>query len=235
VWPLLASLASALVSAIGIAAARWKHDRAVRGSDVILGVASGVLVTAALTHLLPEALAGTARAPLWAVLGFAALLFLERGGAEDACEPREAIGWAPLIGISLHSFLDGLTYTAAFSAGNVSGATVAAGMVLHEVPEGVIVYTLLARHGLAPRPAAIWAWLAAGLTTPLGVICALPLLAVLDASTRSALVAAVGGALLYVGAAHLWPRVERSGSRWGVVAFAIGAGLALSSGLLGQG
>ncbi|HJL17339.1 MAG TPA: ZIP family metal transporter [Sandaracinaceae bacterium LLY-WYZ-13_1] len=229
---LVAALLAAVVTAAGIAAARRRHALVRRGVPWIVAFAAGVLVTAALAHLLPHALAERSDAPLWALGGFVAMVGLSRLGAGHVCHEdaatRGPAGWLAPSGIGLHSFLDGLTYAVAFDAGHVSGATVATGMILHELPEGLISYALLVRSGLSPRRAALLAWLVAGVTTPAGALVAMPILDVLASGLRAVLVALSGGVLLFVGAAHLLPQTDR-GSRWNVLAFAGGVLLAVGT------
>lgn len=228
-WPLLTSLAAAAVTALGIAAARRRHAATERLTPIILALAAGVLVSAALVHLTAHALETRPDALFFVLLGFAAFVVIDRAGYAR----QRAAAWTPVLGIALHSFLDGLTYTAAFEAGGVSGATVALGMILHELPEGVIVYALLASGGIMPARAGWWAFAAAGLTTPLGVLVALPVIGALPPSAMGTLTALVAGILLYVGASHLLPRASQS--RWSIVAFAVGTSIALATSALDHG
>lgn len=232
-FAIFAAALASLVTGLGILGARRRHDQLRRLAPLVVAAAAGVLVTAALAHLLPHALRERPGAPLWALGGFVGMVLLSRLGAGHVCEREEEecepTGWLALFGIGVHSFLDGLTYSVAFEAGHVSGWTVAAGMILHELPEGLISYVLLVRGGLAPTRAAWVAWLVAGLTTPAGAVVALPVLATLEAGLRSVLVAISGGVLLFVGATHLLPQIEHDRSRWGFLAFAVGVAVALSS------
>lgn len=233
---IIAAGAAAAVTAIGVHAARRSDERVRRAAPAVVAFAAGVLVTGALVHLLPHAMREASSAPVWALAGFVSMVLLARIAGGHPCQERDATcepaAWLAVFGIGLHSFLDGLTYTVAFSAGIVGGATVALGMVLHELPEGVIVYTLLSSGGVEPRRAARIAWLVAGLTTPVGALVALPVLGALESGLRAVLVAIAGGVLLHVGATHLLPQTERRGARWGTAAFALGVAIALGSALV---
>lgn len=231
-----AGVLAAIVTAVGIEAARRRHEQVRRLAPIVVAFAAGVLVTASLTRLLPDALVAHPRTPLWALSGFVSMVLLSRLATGHVCDretsEREVVGWLTLFGIGFHSFLDGLTYAVAFDASQVTGATVAIGMIVHELPEGLICYTILVRAGHAANRAALLAWLTAGLTTPLGAALAVPLLDLLSAGLRAVLVAIAGGVLLYVGAAHLLPQAERHRSTLGLVAFVAGVALALSTALL---
>jgi zinc transporter ZupT len=96
-------------------------------------------------------------------------------------------------------------------------------MVLHEFPEGIVTYILLMRGGFGGRTAFALAFLAAALTTPLGMLASYPLVSRIDAPTLGALLSLSAGALVYVGATHLLPQSEREPRRYSLVA--LGAGV----------
>lgn len=227
---IVAAIVAAGVTALGIHAARRRDAQVRRAAPLVIAFAAGVLVTASLAHLIPHALSEAPSAPLWALGGFVSMVLLARVvDAHAGAEEREATSWLALFGIGLHSLLDGPTYTIAFAAGGAHGATVALGMILHELPEGLIAYALLVRGDMSPRRAAWIAWLAAGLTTPVGAVLAAPVLGELGPYARAALVAIAGGVLLHVGAAHLLPQMERRRTRFGLLAFGLGVAIALGS------
>ncbi|NCC40449.1 MAG: ZIP family metal transporter, partial [Gammaproteobacteria bacterium] len=132
------------------------------------------------------------------------------------------IGIVPMLGIGFHSFIDGFVYSIAFTVSILTGYLATLGMVLHEFPEGIITYVLLVRAGFSERKAMLLAFLAAALTTPLGMLVSYPLISAIDQSTLGALLAVSAGALLYVGATHLLPRAEQEPRRFSLVALAGG-------------
>jgi zinc transporter ZupT len=138
-----------------------------------------------------------------------------------------ALGLTPLVGIGLHSFLDGIVYSIGFSVSMFTGALVALGMILHEFPEGIVTYTLLLRGGFSARRSFLLAFLAAALTTPLGTLVSYPFVSQIGPSLLGLLLAFSAGALIYVGATHLLPRAEREPRRFSLVALAAGVLVAL--------
>jgi zinc and cadmium transporter len=92
-----------------------------------------------------------------------------------------------------------------FTVDVVTGALAAVGMVLHEFPEGIIMVALLKHHGYARRKAAWIAFLTAGITTPAGALASYPVVQHLGPGFLGPLLALSGGALVYLGAAHLLP------------------------------
>jgi zinc and cadmium transporter len=85
-----------------------------------------------------------------------------------------AVGIIPMIGIGLHSFIDGVIYSVAFNVSIFTGVLAAIGMVLHEFPEGIVTFALLERGGFSRRRSALYAFLAAAISTPLGTLVSYP-------------------------------------------------------------
>ena len=135
-----------------------------------------------------------------------------------------------MVGIGIHSFIDGIVYTVTFSVSALTGVLVSIGMVLHEFPEGVFTYVLLRKGGLQERTALWAAVLAAALTTPLGTLVSFPIVSRIDQSAMAALLALSAGALIYVGASHLLPTAEREPRRYNLLA--LGAGVLVALGII---
>ena len=71
-------------------------------------------------------------------------------------------------------------------------------MILHEFPEGVIAFAILRAHGISNSQSFRYAFYAAALTTPLGVLAAGPAVALLGPQFVNMLFALSAGLLLYV-------------------------------------
>jgi ZIP family zinc transporter len=138
-----------------------------------------------------------------------------------ACEDY-AVGIVPIMGIGLHSFIDGAIYAITFNVSIFTGALAAVGMIFHEFPEGIITFVLLERGGFGRQRSIWYALLAAALSTPLGAAIAYPFVRRIDQAALGALLALSAGALVYVGATHLLPEVEEQGRRYTMLALAAG-------------
>jgi zinc transporter ZupT len=145
-----------------------------------------------------------------------------------------AMGIIPMLGIGFHSFIDGVIYTVTFNVSVLTGVLAAIGMVLHEFPEGIVTFVLLERGGFSRKKAAVYAFFAAALTTPLGALVSFPFINTITRPTLGILLAISAGALVYVGASHLLPAVEQEQKRYSVLALAAGVlvavGIVLSKG-----
>ncbi|HSA86203.1 MAG TPA: ZIP family metal transporter [Nitrospira sp.] len=115
-----------------------------------------------------------------------------------------------------------------------TGTLAAIGMVLHEFPEGIITYLLLIRGGGSPKQSLWLSFFAAAVSTPLGTLISFPIISRIDPSLLGALLSISAGALIYVGAAHLFPDAERKPAKYSLVALALGvlvaAGIIVSNG-----
>ena len=230
----LAFLFSLLAAAIGLAALltirryeSWGRANAVR----FAAFAAGILIAAAFLHLIPEAMGlAPAAAAYFLLAGYLAMVLLGQaiGDAEHTPhEERHAVAIIPLIGIALHSTVDGIAYSVAFRVDAMTGVIAVLGLLLHEFPEAIIAYVLLLKGGFAPRHSFLLAALAAAATTPLGMLASYPFVAPLAGAPLGDVLAFVAGVLIYVGASHLVPHVEHNPGPGRSRAFAAGIALAL--------
>ena len=91
----------------------------------------------------------------------------------------------------------------------------------------IITYLLLLRGGFKERSAMILAFLAAALTTPLGMLISYPIISKIDKPMLGALLSLSAGALIYVGATHLLPKAEQEHKRYSFVALGGGVLVAI--------
>ena len=73
----------------------------------------------------------------------------------------------------------------------------------------------------------MYAFLAAAITTPLGVLVSWPFISKLSAPVLGILLSLSAGALIYVGATHLLPEVEEQGKMYSLLALAAGIVVAI--------
>jgi zinc transporter ZupT len=221
-----ASAVACAVTTLGIVVISRYEGWSRQHSAYFVSFAAGVLITVSFMHLIPESMEMAGRAPAFMLLGFLGLYLLNRSLKlylchEYACE-EYAIGIIPMLGIGLHSLIDGAIYAITFNVSIFTGVLAAIGMVFHEFPEGIITFVLLKRGGFDPRKSALYAFLAAGLSTPLGAVIAYPFVRRISQPTLGALLALAAGALVYVGATHLLPEVEEQNRRYTILALAAG-------------
>ncbi len=209
--------------------------RAVRHVGAIIAVGAGIRIGAAYFDLIPESvehLGGSLdRAMLFTAVGFLAFYAIEKltalhVGHETATEldhgdaAHRHVDFIGSLGMSLHSFLDGVALAAGLAIGGGLGLVIAVVVVVHRFSDGIgIVSLLLAAR--APRDE-IYRWVALVALAPVvGVVVGL-LLPVPD-EVLGGMLAVFAGFFLYIGAAELLPEAHRSDrSRWIVAATLFG-------------
>lgn len=225
------SLFAAAVNLCGLLLIRRFETWGRANSVLFAAFAAGVLIAASLAQLVPEAMtAAKESAGFWLLGGYLAMYLLGQimgRGETTSHEERRAVALIPVLGIALHSTIDGVVYSVAFSVDLLTGFVAVFGLILHELPEGIVAYVLLLRGGFSTRPALVLAILAAALTTPLGMLVSYPLVEDLKGVPLGNVLALVAGALIFVGASHLVPHVEHESGRGRLGAFAAGVAVAL--------
>ncbi len=237
---LLAALATLFGGALVLTARKWSTaNRA-----LLLAFTAGVLTGLSFLSILPEAFERNEAAPFAVVVGFLVMYLLERYVLpHDVHHERElelggltVMAW---FGLLIHSLVDGLAIAsaAATPAGLLTPVTL--GVVLHELPEGLVAAALLLAMGYsAPRILALTALVA--FATPLGTLLSTVVLAELPIdleSTSYLLTAFAGGTFVYVGVADMLHQAHE-GKHEGsgvTVAFLLGIGLFVILRLFGHG
>jgi len=222
----LASFLACAVTTIGICVIskyeRWGREH----STYFMCFAAGVLISVSFMHIIPKSFQMNDAAPIFLLVGFLAIHLSNRLLNLYLCHDYEradyAIGIIPMIGIGLHSFIDGLIYSVAFNVSIFTGVLAAIGMILHEFPEGIVTFVLLERGGFSRRRSVVYSFMAAALSTPLGTLVSYPFIHRIEPSTLGILLAVSAGALVYVGASHLLPAVEKENKRYSILALAAG-------------
>jgi zinc and cadmium transporter len=226
VMVLLASTLACLVTTIGIYIIskyeKWGHQNIV----YFMSFAAGVLISVSFIHIIPKSFAMNDTAPIYLLGGFMGLYVFNRFLKLMVCQDHEcanlSAGIIPIIGIGFHSFIDGIIYSVTFNVNIFTGALAAIGMVFHEFPEGVVTFLLLERAGFTRKRSALYAFLAAALSTPLGSLVSFPFISKIDRSVLGLLLAVSAGALVYVGASHLLPAVEKENKRYTLISLGVG-------------
>jgi zinc transporter ZupT len=216
---------------------RW-HGWATTHSQYVNSLAAGLILGLAFLSLVPEAqeLTNPRTSFLYVLAGFAVLYVVEtlvvfHSGAERHFHGDDehhhhdtAKAWTVFSGLFLHSFVDGLVIGIGFEVSHAIGLLAAAGVILHELPEGVTTFALLLTR--IQRRTAFLLSLAVAAATPAGALFALAPLRGMGQDTVGALLAAAAGSFIYVGAADLIPETHARKGWINAVFFVGGIGLA---------
>lgn len=224
-------LLAALVTSLGLAAVAFRSEWSARQSGLFALSAAGMLITISLLHIVPEAMAALPRAGQFVLGGFFGgllLSFAMRTFFPEHAGHSRALAFTPLLAVAIHSFFDGVIYSVSFAASFQSGVYAALGLILHEFAEGIIAFAILSRHGFKVREALLWAFLAAGATTPLGALVSGLFVTGLGADTIAALYAVSAGLLIYVATGPMMQPLGEVSPARGLSALGAGVAFALA-------
>ena len=227
----LASVVAASVSTAGLLSMAALGDWGKRNSAYFSAFAIGVLSVAVLFHLTPESLNYSRDA--WKAIagGFLGMFVLGYGLRLLSHNSRNghgvAIGYASIVALGFHSFVDGLIYEATYHAEVFTGSLATAGLLLHEFPEGIIAYFLARDAGLNQIRSIAWAFISASLTTVAGAVVASAFIESVNMLPLGPLLGLTSGGLIYIMVFHLGPHASLTPNRRGYLFASVGVVVAL--------
>jgi zinc transporter ZupT len=225
---------------------RWSE----RGLHVFVAIATGVFLGTIFLHLLPELAAATARdarstdgesaghavslRPWWAALIGLVLLFVlekvwlgRRRGAGAHGDQHDVVCFATFIGLSVHSLVTGLGFSAVVSEPALLWPLVTA-VAVHKAGEGFSLATVM-RLAHLPTSRSLTLLAVFCIATPLGLLMGAQLAMGEQAARITPLLTGLAcGTFLYVAVADLLPEVFH-GARDGaprIIGLLVGIGVA---------
>jgi ZIP family zinc transporter/zinc and cadmium transporter len=208
---LLYAIAAAAANLLGALAVTSRARWTLRALDAILSFAAGFLISVSLIDLLPGAIAKSGSSGAVAALAAYILVHITQhtiGGhfhfGEETHQVSSIVSMTALVGLLMHTFVDGVAVASGFGVSQGLGALVFVAVLLHKFPEGLAISSLFLAAG-ASRTRAIGAALALGMTTIIGVLL----------TDRIAFLQQYGlgisaGVTLYVAASNLVPEFQQS-------------------------
>jgi len=226
IFGLTASLLAAGISVAGILSAARFGEWVQQNSSYLSAFAVGLLTVAVMFHLIPEAIRDNPDGLSWVAIGFAAMVVVGitvqvsvRGRTKGAAL---TFGYASIIALAIHSFLDGVIYAASFQEEAFTGWLATGGLLFHEFPEGVIAFFLLHQAGLGRIRSVILAFIAAAITTVAGTVGANALIDLTGGLPLAAMLGGAAGGLIYVLIVHLGPDAGKAPNKRGYPIASIG-------------
>lgn len=222
---LLYSAFAALFDMLGGAIVLGKQPPSRRALAILSGFGAGFMLAVALIGMMPEALGN--EGSLAAILIGYMLVHLTQHtitphfhfGEETHAEAMVSRGigvWA-LVGLVPHSFFDGVAITSGFANGASLGTLVFVGILLHKIPTGVSLASVMLASGNTRRQAFL-AVSAIAVATVLGGIIT-PLIGPLKAYGLPL----AAGVTIYVAASNLIPESQHERSALVQTAVFVGA------------
>jgi zinc transporter ZupT len=206
----------AVLAAIGFSGASLiallGRDVSARGRSYSAAFAAGILLALAFVDLFPE---GLELAGEWAIAGFIGgfvFLFLTevltRAHTHHSTEEhvrKHALG-PFVLGLAIHNFADGFVLGVGAKASAITSWLLGLGVLVHQMPVGIslaAVYVAARATGARILRTAVLLGLAIPLAAGLTVALPVP-----GSGALGFLTGLAGGALAYVGAAHLLPEAQ---------------------------
>jgi ZIP family zinc transporter/zinc and cadmium transporter len=210
----------------GIISHRFAHFLAAHSSKVI-AFASGAMLAITFVHVLPEAIALGGENAFFVVLAgilffFTLEHFFYLHGCPDHASPHEcknhSIGPLAAIGIGIHSFFDGIIIVFSFLANPVLGWFTTLGIILHKLPAGAILHSLICQK---KERKSLWWVFAVATATPLAALLS-PLFTNLSPQHLGFGLAFSAGTLMYITLSDLIPETHQSKTRSNLIFLLLG-------------
>lgn len=202
-----------------------------RWDDILLeyfvALGAGFMLAAATLQMIPVSASMTPFAPPLVLAGYLLIHLVEHTavrhfhfGEETHTERTGGdVGLPALVGLSIHSFFDGVSIASGFLVSPSLGLLLFVAIVLHKAPEGFTIASIMLAAGRS-RTAALLSSVAVGAASIVGALAVYPLRRfVAEGLALSA------GVTLYVAASDLIPEVNRSRAR--AIAAVVFAGVLL--------
>src|SRR5438552_1592885 len=195
-----------------------------------IALGSGFMLGTVFLEMFPESIALTRAAPMLVLLGYLIVHIFEHTFASHLHFGEEihhdevtnpVVGISALVGMLVHTFFDGVAIGAGFMVSESVGLLIFLAVLLHKIPDGFTISSIVITSGHSPR-SALAAATSLGASTLIGVLA----VHLLGGSVTYALPISTGSTL-YVAATDLMPVVNREkGVKMAFVVFA-GMGLFL--------
>jgi zinc and cadmium transporter len=206
---LVSALLAATGNLVGAAAVTTRRHWTTRSLELMIALSAGFMLSVAIADIIPEAIVrGGAPAGEFVLGGFLLVHLTQHVfvrhfhfGEETHVVARNVAASA-LVGLLVHTLIDGVAIASAFAVGRPLGVLVFGAIALHKLPEGLAISSLVLAAG-GSRAAALGAAAVLGGATLLGVF----LTDVSPALTEHGL-ALAGGVTVYVGASNLIPEFQ---------------------------
>ena len=210
-WIIIYSVLAMIINTVGIATIYKNQKWALDNKEHFMCFAAGILITSPLLFAFPEAMSMNDKAPIAVLIGFLFMYFINQ--ITLSINKQNSFTIVALIGIGIHSFMDGVIYSVTFNSSVALGLLAGAGLIAHEFAEGVITFAVLTEGGADKRKAIFVAFLVAALTTPIGAIISYPLINHWSPEMTGLALGFVTGVLIYTSASHLLPEVQCCGKK----------------------
>ncbi len=209
------ALIAALGNLVGGFAVVRKERRSLSVIEHSVAFGAGFMLAVALLEAAPEAISARPDAPVYILAGYLLIHIAQHvlvphfHFGEETHSVSASQGVSALVGLSLHTFFDGVAIASGFLVSGHLGVLLFLAVFLHKLPEGVAMSSVMLAGG-ASRTRALGAAAILGVSTLLGVM-----LTEVSAPLVDHGLALSAGVTIYVAASNLVPEFQ-SRRGWGM-------------------
>ncbi len=211
-----------------------------RVMTILLGMASGIMVTVVITELIPTSIRSGSHSlfllgfaagwlMMWALKKVVAMAMQKEQVAEEA-KVYLKMGWFIAIAMAIHDLPEGLAIGAGNAVEQQVGLFIALAIALHNIPEGMSIAAPMRLGGMS-KPRVFWVTFLIGFVTPLGTMLAAWLFTVAHSFIALSL-AFASGAMAFVVARDIFPESWQLDKSATVVGVTLGSALMMAMALL---
>ena len=211
-WGLLLSFVAAVATVLG--GLIVLVPRAINNHRLphIIAFGAGFMLAAAFLKMMPESMELVGNAPLWILAGYVLAHLFEHTftphfhfGEETHTEHmlNPGVSVSAFIGLVLHAIFDGISISAGFLVSSSLGLFIALAVIVHKIPEGVTMASVMIASGRRTR-AAMSSTVALAVATLFGT-----LIMFLLAPLKGKALALSAGIATYVAATDLIPELNK--------------------------
>ncbi len=201
-----------LATITGMYLVLYQKNWAEKNSVYLLSFSAGALLAASFFHIIPESMELYKNSLLVILVGFIFFYLLENLISGHHCHDEqcrlENLSTLALISLGFHSFIDGIIIGVGFEVSPEVGIIATLGVILHEIPEGITVMSIMIHARIKKIRAKLYSYLVA-LATPIGAIAAFFTLRSLAEQSVGILLSIAAGSFLYIAASDLIPETHK--------------------------
>ena len=167
-------LAAAAANLAGAVAITWRRQWSVTAIDTMIAISAGFMMSVTVTDIFPEAIArGGESAAAIVLLGYLLVHLTQHTlvkhfhFGEETHHVTPMVSISALVGLLLHTFVDGVAIASGFHVSEALGILVFLAIMMHKLPEGLAISSLFLAAGRR-RGEALLAAGALGAATVLG-------------------------------------------------------------------
>ncbi len=206
--PIGFAVAAALGNVLGALAVIRHLRRGLRFIDACLAFGAGFMLAVTILGVLPVVVGSSPKAVMYVLLGYLAVHLAQHvltahfHFGEETHRLSAGAGLSALLGLTLHTFFDGVAIASGFLVSDQLGLLLFLAVLLHKLPEGVTIASVIVAGGQS-RQQALGGAAVLGGATILGV-----LLTEQVAPLAQHGLALSAGVTLYVAASNLVPEFQ---------------------------